>query len=515
MLTAKKAVKTVGIMFILVFSAKILGQAREMMLASFYGTSVISSAFQAASQIPLLFFEISLGVAISSTFIPIFNEYYEKQGVKRAYEFSNNFLTIIGVLSFLFVCIGILFAPFIISMVAKGITGEALMLSVSMLKIMFPMVFFTAIAFSIVGILQSMGEFNIPAAMSLVSNLAVILYFIFLNKYFGIIGLCIAVVLGWLLQLIILFPPLLKKGYFYKIRLNFFDEGIKKVGILALPVLISAWVAPINSLINLRLASYLNSGQAIAAISYANKLYLIIASVFTLVLTNYIFPKLSRLFVGNDKIELTNKINASIKAVIIVTLPIMACFLVLSRPIISLIYERGEFTAYSTTLTSGALFFYSFGMLGFGIQEVLNKTFYAIQKSKVPMQASIIGILINILLSIILVRFMGIGGLALASSISLCVISVILAIKIKKEYKDVLNKKQLKQILKFVIGFAFMLAVVTISYKLLYPYFYGKGIINLLILLILPSFFGTVSYVIMLFVFKTEETKILKQMIKR
>lgn len=504
-------------MFILTFSAKILGQVREILIAANYGTGSESAAFQAASQIPLYLFEISLGTAISSTFIPVFNEFWEKKGRERAIDFSRNFVTVVAILSIVIAALGILFASPVMKLVASGLTEqpETFLLAVKLLRILFPMILFAAIAYSLVGVLQSMGEFNIPASMSLLSNAVVIIYFIFFNKTWGIEGLAVTVVFGWIVQMLVLLPPLKKRNVTYRFRFDLRDEGLKKTAILAIPVIISACVQPINGLINIRLASGLESGAAISALSYANKLYLIIASVFTLVLTNYIFPDLSRLAVKKDKEGLQGLINQSLSIVAFILVPLSILFVLLAKPIVELIYQYGSFTEHSTMLTSTALMFYSLGMVGYGFNEVLNKTFYSMQKSKIPMRVSVMGICANILLSVILVRVMGVGGLGLSSSLAAFLIAFLLSRSIRKEFDGVINRETVKNILKIILSAVFLGIVTCFAYQLISRYIIADGFVQRVVRLGVPAILGLLAYLIATFILRVNEWSSIKELTKK
>ncbi len=509
------AVKTVSIMFLLTFGAKILGQFREILAANAYGTGDIANAYQAASQIPLLFFEISLGAAISSTFIPVFNEMMHLEGKEKAFRFSSNFVWIVCAVATFFSLLGMLFADQIIGLVAPGLNENALQMAANILQIMLPIMIFTAASYAFAGILQSLEEFNTPAAMSLVSNLLVIFYFLVLNRHLGVYGLAVFVVLGWVLQLLILIPALKKKNY----RLSFVfqpkDKGIVKTIKLALPVFISVWVQPINSMININLASHLNNGQAVSALSYANKLYVIISSVFTLVLTNYIFPQMSRLHTAGDKDGISSVLKTSLRVVVLIVLPIMILFMTLATPIIRLMYERGAFDATSTHLTATALLFYSAGMLALALMEVFNKTFYAMQKSKIPMRVSVIGILLNIVLSILLSRIMGLGGIALASSIAMITMAALLAIRLCRDIPGLFDRTFFINILKLLLAGGGMAAIVVLLNPMLGAYFAG-GMVKTFLWLAIAASAGAVAYLLLLILLRAEDvTNILKKILKK
>ncbi|MBO5454046.1 MAG: murein biosynthesis integral membrane protein MurJ [Clostridia bacterium] len=502
----KKPIKTVGSIFIIIMISKLLGQYRESVFASLYGTGSESAAYMAASQIPLNFFDIILGMAIVSAFVPVFNEYRELKGEGEANTFAGKFIGAVFLISFIVSVLGVVFSSTLIHIIVGGFADDidTAKLASTLLKILFPSMMFTAIAYCYAGILQSYGEFKIPAAMSIVSNAVAIIYMFFLNSRFGIIGVAVSMLAGWILQLAILVIPLAKRHYKFNISLDFRDEGMKKVYKLALPIFLSSWVQPFNVMFNLHLASFLNDGQAVSALSYANRLYLIIASVFTTSVTNVILPELSRLFVQGEKKECAFITQNSVKAAILFLLPVTMLFVVFRVPIIEIIYQRGAFDSNSTYLTSTALLYYSFGMLGYGIQEVMNKSFYSMQKSKIPMRTAFLTIAVNVVLSFVLSKFMGIGGLALAASVAATAGGIVLMIFMKKE-NCLFSFKNI--IICFVKGFIAVIAsaIATVFVYNLIAFLSLKGILWKLGVLGICGIVCVVVYVAVLVLLKTEE----------
>ena len=432
---SKKAVKTVSIITIAILMAKVLGMLRDVVFAGAYGTCMESDAYLSASRLPLLFFDLTLGAAVLSTFIPVFNKHLQTDR-KKAFDFANTFLNLIILISLVFCLVGVIFAKPITTAYAPGLGTSGIELSSSLLKIMLPTALFTGVAYVFVGILQSLDEFTIPSIISLVSNGAVLVYLFFFNEKFGIYGMAVALTIAWSLQIIVQIPALVKKGYRYSLRLNFKEEGLGEVFRLALPILVSSWVQPVCIVINTRFASNLGEG-AIAGLEYANKLFIIIVGVFTFAITNYIFPALSRASASDDKEAFGSTMKTAFSSMLALIMPIAAGMSLFAKPIVQVIYERGEFTAQSTAVTAGALAFFSIGMIGLGINEILNKCFYAMQNGKTPMFASITGILVNVVLAVVLfyTTDMGVGGLALAASVALLVISAVLCIRMNRTIK--------------------------------------------------------------------------------
>ena len=269
----KNLIKTFTFMFSAMFLAKILGLVRNMVFASCYGTGAAATAFFTASRIPLQLLDLTLGAAISSTFIPVFNEYIQKKGQEKAIAFANNFLNVIIIISLLLSILGTIFAGPIVKLIAPELDVETMNLTVELSRTLFPVLFFTAVAYVFVGFLQSLDEFNIPAIISVVSNGILILYLLVFNNKFGVQGAAIAMLIGWGTQIIVQLPAAIKKGFKYSFKVDFKDEGLKKIVKLALPILISSWVQPINNIVNLRLASGLEGGEAVSAIEYAYTIF--------------------------------------------------------------------------------------------------------------------------------------------------------------------------------------------------------------------------------------------------
>lgn len=449
-----KAAKTISIMAVIILLAKVMGLLRETLVAGLYGQGMESDMINTATQIPLLFFDMVLGVAILSTFVPIFNKYIENYGKEKAMDFANNFSTIVGLVAIIAAIIGMLFAQPLVKIMVPGyadVPGKVEQ-TAALLRILFPSIVFTASAYIAVGILQSFGEFTIPSLISVVSNGVMILYLVLFGNKFGLTGVAISMFIAWALQLVVQIPHLIKFGFRYKFIFNVKDDGIKEAALIALPVLISSWVQPLCNVINMSFGSSLGDG-AVSALNWANKIYIIMVGVFAYAITNFIFPKLSRLSVGDKNDKFADMTRMSVGYIILIIGIVSALFLALAKPIISVVFEHGEFTAESSAITGTALFFYSFGMIGYAVCEVLNKSFYALSDGKTPMLTSIIGIAVNFAAAAFFIKVLklGVGGLALASAVSSTTIAVCLLFMINRRRKGVADFAFIINIVKILI----------------------------------------------------------------
>ena len=449
-------------MMIATLFSKVAGLLRDIFIAAKYGTeSVEAVAYSYASSLPVQLFDFTLGAAVLATFIPIFNNYLENDDRKRAVEFSNNFINITVFISAVISILGMVFSKYIGIFIAPDLDAETQQLLQKLIIIVLPTTIFTTLAYAFVGILQSLGEFNIPAIISMVSNIIIIAYLIFFDNVYG---LCVAMLVGWAMQFIIHIPSLVKKEYKYRFTLNFKDEGIKEAVVLALPIIVSSWVQPISVFVNKRYASAISGGGP--ALDYANRFYIIVCGVFVLAITNYIFPALSKKAGVNDEKSFGDILVQSIRVMLLIIAPITVGMTLLSEDIITLVYGRGQFDEYSVNLTSYALQFFSFGMIAYGINEILNKCFYSMKNAKIPMIASVFGIAVSVILSSLSIKVwnFGIKGLALSSTISSYVVAIILIFFIQKTIKFI-NYSLFSHIIKVFVSVALMAVFVLVLKK--------------------------------------------------
>ncbi len=499
-----KAVKTVGFMFIMILFAKVLGQAREMFVAAIFGVGSLTDAYYAASTLPLNLFDIVFASAISSAFIPVYNTYIEKCGNDEGDRFASSFVNTILLMSVVLCVILVVFSKQLVGILAGGLDENTAQLASSLTKIMMPIVVFASLTFSFTGILQSKGEFNVPAIISIVSNAVVIIYMIFFSNKLGIYGLALSLTVGWLLQFLVQLPSAKKVGFSYKPVL--YHKGLKDVVKLALPVLVGTWIQPISNLINNAYASSLDNG--ISALNYASKLFLIVASVFTVSVTNYVFPLLSKQSATKDGENYKKTLYNSFKIILIVLVPICVFMLALSTPIIEIVYKRGQFDDNAVRLTSGAFYYYCFGIIFYGVLDLFNKAFYAQKNSIIPAVIAGSAIIINALLSYFLRSLMGVFGLALSSTLVYAYMALMLFITLnhKMKFFEIKNIAFLiKELLYGVVTFI----VTNGCYKLLYTL--DSSLILKIIRMGISSLAGLIIYFVLIFLF---EKKTLKEMYK-
>ena len=482
------------------------------MLGHNFGTGMESAAFLTASRIPRTFFDAIFAAAISASFIPVFTQRMEQHGKEDAFRLSRCFFTWMGLLPAAMSLLGMVFAQPLVGLLAQGFDAETAALCARLLRILFPTVFFTGIAFSMVGVLQSMGEFYIPAALSAASNGIIILYYLLFCRKFGIYGLAWAFLLGWAVQALMQMPWLHKNKFHYRPCLR--HPALKNVFTLMLPVMISTWIQPVNQLISTRFASFLFEGAGASAMEYANTLYTMVAGILVLSITNVMFPEMSRLSsVGQDE-ELGKLIGGTLRGMLFLLLPMTAGLMLLSEPLVRLLYQYKTWDAFSTQITARALCFMSLGMVGYGIQNILSRAFYAQQNGKVPMISGAVSIVVNLVLCLVLSNRLDVAGLAIATAASSAVSALLLLIPTLRRYPKMMDRQFWGGMLKMLLCTAAM-AVALWAVGLVLSLHLGDGLIARVLQVGLPTVSGVIVYFLLAVVLRLEELQAVLRRIHR
>ena len=466
---SKKTKTTALVLMLIILTSKITGFFRDIVLAQTFGAGEITDAYLTALNIPVVLFD-GISAALGTTFIPIYFKIKSSKGQEEVNKFTSNILNIVILISLIFVLLGVIFAPYIVKIFAVGFKGDVFDLTVNYSKILIFSMVFIAINGLVSSYLVASGNVYISGAITIPFNIFVIIAIIFASvteSYVMVYGTLIAYIAQLLFQL----PLLIKKGYKHRLTVNLRDENIRQILFLVIPVFIGSYINQINAVVNRTLASTLDSGS-ITALNYANKLNMFAVGVIAVAISTIMYPILSKLASeGNKKLFKIN-ISKSINMIVIIMLPIMVVMTTFSKEIVKVLFEEGSFNSHDTYLTSTALFFYSIGILAYGLKELLAKSFYSLQDTKTPVRNATISVVINIVFSIILVNIMGIGGLALASSISATVTTMLLLISLRKKIGKIGFSYILKTFIKGAIASIVMYIIMRIAYN--YIFIYGS-----------------------------------------
>ena len=327
-------------------------------------------------------------------------------------------------------------------------------LAVKLTRITFPMIVFIGAANVYIGFLQSNNEFAVPALTGIPYNVFIIIMLLFSDAA-GIYRLVYGTVAGVAMQVVVQIPSLKKKGYRYSSLLSLRDPYVKKVLVLALPVMMGMAVQQLNALVDRMLASGLPEGS-ISALNFANRLNAFVYGVFSSSISIVVYPLLSKLNAEKDMDSFKKTLVNGLNVITLLLVPITVGAVVLRQPIVSVLFERGQFDERATVMTASALMFYSLGIVFYGFRDILNRTFYSLHDTKTPMLNGIVAVAVNIVLNLILIRYMQHSGLALATSISSAAMTFLMFASLKKRLGSIGWKNVLLVFIKSAAASAVM-----------------------------------------------------------
>ncbi|QSZ26911.1 murein biosynthesis integral membrane protein MurJ [Aceticella autotrophica] len=500
-MTNKKLVKSAGYVAVITIIGKFMGFLKNTFQGRAFGTTGATDAYTVSLNIPTILYSI-IGVAVSTAFIPLLNESYAEKGKEDMFEFANNVMNILFLLSTVIFIIAWVMTPLLVKIMASHFTGEKFALTVYLTKISIVNLLFLSMSAGFTAILQIMNDFTAPALNGILIDIPPIIFTLFFVKYGGIVGLTIFTTIAFGLQVVNQIPWLLKNKYRYSFKLNLKDPRIFKMLKLISPVIIGLSVNQINIIINTRLASGLPNGN-ITAFSYASLLNGAFYSTFATSVVTVIFPTLSKEGSIGDIKGLKNHIVKAINNINMIMIPLSLGIMVLRYHIIDILFKHGKFNEYSVEITSVALLFLSIGMVFYGIRDVFNISFYSTKDTKTPMINSIIGITANILISIILVKYMGIAGIAIGSSVSAAICAVLLMKDFKKKMGSIGGREMLITAIKLIMASSIMCVIIILLNRYLGNLMVGfksELLYTMLIVLI-----GSLIYMILLYILKVKE----------
>jgi putative peptidoglycan lipid II flippase len=416
-----RMIKAAGVVGSATLLSRILGFVRDATIAWYFGAGYSTDAFIAAFRIPNFFRKLFGEGSLSNAFIPVFTDYLTKQGKAEALKLARSALVFLSVLLAVISVLGVLLSPLMVRLLASGfaaIPGK-LTLTVVLTRIMFPYVFFICLVAVCMGILNVLGHFAAPALAPVMLNLSMIAAIFFLSPYFGdpILGLAFGVVIGGAIQLLLQMPFLIRFGVRLRQRNKIIHPGLRKIGKMMPPVILGGAVYQINILVSTMLGTYLKEGS-VSYLYFADRLVQFPLGIFAIAAATAVLPSLARQASSGNMTAFRDTFNHSMKLVLFITMPAMVGLILLRKPIIELLFQRGEFDAQATLLTAEALLYYVIGLWAFSAVKILTATFFALQDTRTPVKIAAVSILANMVISILLMGPLKHGGLALAVSLT-------------------------------------------------------------------------------------------------
>lgn len=511
--TKKKITLSAFLMSFATFLSRISGYIKDMVLASFFGASLVADTFFVAFRIPNLLRELFAEGSMSSAFIPVLTEYRTLKGEEESKRIVRIVFTFIVLVVGLITFTGILFAPFIVKIIAPGFIPlpEKFNLTVLLTRIMFPFLLFISLASLVMGALNVKKVFFVPAFAPVMLNLSIIVCLLFFGRKISppIVAVAIGVTLGGLLQFLFQIPSFFKQGYDLRPDRYFRHEALKKIALLLIPATMAMAVSQINIFVSTILASFLKEGS-ITYLYYSMRLIQFPVGIFGVAMGMAVLPFFSEHASKGDYELLKRDFSFAIRLLFFITIPAMLGLISLRVEIIEVLFERGRFTHNDTLQTAYALLFYSLGIWSIVGNRILTAFFYSVQDTKTPVKTAATGMIINIISSIIFMRFLEHGGLALANSVASWVNLMLLYYFLRKRFGSPGTAVILFSTTKTLIASLFMALFVKLVYG------YSLELLNSKIpSLGLAIVTGLGFYITITYLFKSEELFFLKDLIKR
>jgi putative peptidoglycan lipid II flippase len=512
-----RVARAAGVVGAATMLSRIFGFIRDMVVAGFFGAGITTDAFFVAFRIPNLLRRLLGEGSLTVSFVPVFTDYLKKRSQKEAFDLANIAFTALSSILALITLMGILFSPFIVTVMAPGFAGSPMQfdLTVFLTRLMFPYIFFLSLVALCMGILNSLRHFAAPALSPVILNISMIAATLALRGFFRepIIALAVGVLIGGVLQLAMQWPFLLRLGVRLKPDFRFSHPGLRQIGVLMIPTFIGSAVYQLNIFIGTILASLLPKGS-VSFLYYADRVVELPLGVFAFAVGTAALPSFSEHVSLGDFENLKKTISFSLRLILFITFPATCALIALRVPIISVLFQRGAFEAGSTLLTAEALLYYSVGLWAFSIIRIIDSAFFSIQDRKSPLKAAFISIFVNVALSIVLMFPLKHGGLALATSIASAVNVIILAIILKKKIGRFLDEEFYRSLSRTVVASLIMCGAL-IMVNFLIPWDNAASLHSRLYFLTVSIAGGLVTYLMVSFFVKNPEMMMITGVIGR
>lgn len=461
--------RSAGVFGLATITSRILGLVRDQVLAFYFGAGDANDAFRVASRLPNLVRDLFAEGAMSAAFVPTFTRQLTLHGRERAWHLASSVINALVLVTGALVIAGILFADPLVRLFAAdfGAVPGKLELTIYLTRIVFPFLTLVAVAAALMGMLNSLGHFFVPALSPAMFNVAIIVMSLALIPLAPTIGLepitivALATLVGGVGQLAIQWPPLRREGFHYRPVLDFKDEGLHRVLLLMGPGTIGMAATQINVFVNTVLATGEGTG-AVSWLDFAFRLMYLPIGLFGVSIATAATPAISRMVAEQDFPRIRSTLANALGLMLFLNVPATVGLVVLAEPIVAVIFQHGEFTAADTVATARALQLYAIGLIGYSIVRIISPTFYALQRSRIPVMVSAASVLVNIALNLTLVRVMGYRGLALGTSITALINATLQLWLLRREISGLEGPRIIASLVR-VVGAAAVMGLVTWS----------------------------------------------------
>lgn len=494
--TNRTLVKAAGFLMAAQLISRLLGFLRETLIAGFYGQGSTTDAYNAAFILPDLLYWLLVGGVLSAAFIPVFSEYIAKEKVDEGWKVVSSVVNLIFLTLGLLIFIGLLFTPQFLRLMVPGFEKIGnIHLTVNLTRILLIQPLFMAISGLIMGVLNSYKIFW-PSALGTVLYNACIIFFgtILANpaKPESISGFAVGVVVGAVASFAVQIPSLRKVGVRYYPIIDWHNPGVRRIGALALPIIISYSLNQIQVVVNNNFGSTLPPGS-ITAVWYSYRLFQLPVGIFALAIAVATFPTMTEQAALKQWDKLRQTISGAIRMVVFITVPISVGMIVLRYPLIRVLFQHGQFSANDTFTTAIPLFYFAIGISSQSVIQILPRAFYALQDTWTPVILGIIAMVVNVIAMVLLIGPLAHGGLAFATSIAAVVNMVLLFYMLRRRLGQMDGWAMFWTSVKSLIASLFMAGVIWVWSEWLTPLI-GIRTLGSLVVLITGTVIGALAF---------------------
>ncbi len=415
-----KALATISSMTLV---SRILGFVRDAVIARSFGAGLYTDAFFVAFRLPNLLRRLFAEGAFAQAFVPILGEYRNARTAEETHSLIDHVATLLGVALIVVSALGIVAAPLIIYLTAPGFVADAdkFAVTVQLLRITFPYIFFISLTSLAGGILNTWSRFSVPAFTPTFLNISFIVFALWLAPYFDppVLALAWAVFAGGVMQLAFQLPFLARIGMLPRMRWQLRDPGVWRILKLMGPAVFGVSIGQISLLINTIFASFLVTGS-VSWLYYADRLMEFPTGLLGVALGTILLPSLTRSFAEKTREEYSRLLDWGLRLTVMLALPCALALALLAVPLITTLFHHGAFGAEDVMMTRNALTAYSIGLLGLILVKVLAPAFYARQNIRTPVKIALITLAATQLMNLAFIWPLRHAGLALAISLGAC-----------------------------------------------------------------------------------------------
>src|SRR4051794_24991644 len=457
---------------------------REVLASSYFGLSPAFSAFTLAFYIPNVVRSLFADSALSAAFVPVFTELLEEDRKREAFKLASTLFMV------MLAALGAICALFILSagVVVPLFTGSEFtaamdQLAIGLSRVMFPIVLILGLNGLVVGILQAYDHFTIPALSPLVWNVVIMLFLVLARPVFSddLYAYAVGILIGTVVQFAMALPVLRTVGFHFEWSFDYRDPRVKQVFLLMLPVTLGLGLINFNVFANAILGGYVST-EAPRAIDAAFRIYMLPQGVFSVAIATVLFPQLSRLAARRDFAGLRDSVGQGLRLIFLMLLPATAATLVLAEPITRLVFERGQFGPSDTALVATALFWFSFSLPFSGVNLLLTRTFFSLQRPWLVTYLSVANLVVNVGVSILfVVAGFGVGGIVAGTAIADIAMAGAQFVVLRNELEGRLNLRETAEVLLGMLIAAVWFGIVAwVSWEAL-DWLFGRSLLGQII----------------------------------